>query len=176
MAEDRLFGHLIAMQSRQMSVPQHRVQLLSSYRLPWNYMMEHSAAAFVVLATPPLLRPTRCAAAQRVAVGRFSGGVAVVAAAGGRHRPAVMCEDKPPPVQQSAADRTRAALSAEKPLVKFRRSTDDDADQNTSFAYTSGTTGGGVDVWLISSVLLFLVPVVVFAVGVATGYIDVNPR
>jgi hypothetical protein len=89
-------------------------------------------------------------------------------------RIATMCEERT--AQRSAADRTREALSAEKPLVKFRRSIDADAEQDTSFAYTSGTAGGGVDVWLISGVLLFLVPLVVFGVGVATGYIDVNPR
>lgn len=81
-----------------------------------------------------------------------------------------MCE---PPLTE--AEKTRNALSATKPLVKFKK---DIADGDTSFTYTSGVGagGGGVDVWLITGILFFVVPVVGFAVGVATGNIDVNPR
>lgn len=81
-----------------------------------------------------------------------------------------MCEE---PV--SAAERTRRALSETKPLVKFRRETEY-LDQDVSFTYTKGVKEGGVDIWLITGILTFLVPLVGFAIGVATGNIDVNPR
>lgn len=80
-----------------------------------------------------------------------------------------MCEEP-----LSAAEKTRRALSDTQPLVKFRRETDF-VDQDTSFSYTKGVQSG-IDVWLIAGILTFLVPIVGFAIGVATGNIDVNPR
>lgn len=80
-----------------------------------------------------------------------------------------MCEETPP----SAAEQTRRALSETKPLVKFRR--EELPEEDAGFAYTSGVEKG-LDVWLISGVLFFLVPILGFVWGVATGNIDVNPR
>lgn len=76
----------------------------------------------------------------------------------------------------SAAEQTRRALSASEPMVKFRREVDSRTESDAKFSYTSGVGAGGIDVWLISTILFFLVPVVVFAIGVSAGYIDVSPR
>lgn len=73
----------------------------------------------------------------------------------------------------SSAERTRQALSKDKSRVKFSR---DIVDGDQTFNYTSGVQKGGVDVWLITGVLVILVPLIVFAWGVTTGNIDVNPR
>lgn len=98
------------------------------------------------------------------------------------YRPARMCES---PVstrektaaadeQLSAAEKTRRALAESEPLVKFRRDTEY-LDQRAEFTYTKGVESG-VDIWLITGILTFLVPLVGFAIGVATGNIDLNPR
>lgn len=87
-----------------------------------------------------------------------------------RVHPLRMCEELSP------AERTRRALSATEPLVKVRRAADEIQPEDTSFRYTNGTTPGGFDVWLIIGILTFIVPLVIFAAGVATGNIDVNPR
>lgn len=79
-----------------------------------------------------------------------------------------MCEEL------SAAEKTRRALSETKPLVKFRKDPEY-LDQRTESAYTSGGDQG-LDVWLITGILTILVPIVGFAIGVATGSIDINPR
>lgn len=77
----------------------------------------------------------------------------------------------------SPAEATRRALSADKPLVQFRKDEVTLTREDNSFSYTPGNTGGGgIDVWLVSTVLIFVTPVILFAVGVATGYIDVSPR
>lgn len=80
-----------------------------------------------------------------------------------------MCEEP-----LSAAERTRRALAETKPLVKFRRETEY-LDQDTSFTYTKGVDAG-VDIWLVTGVLTFLVPIVGLLVGVATGFVDLTPR
>lgn len=80
-----------------------------------------------------------------------------------------MCEEP-----LSAAEKTRRSLSSSEPLVKFRRDVEY-LDQRTDFSYTKGVDKG-VDVWLVTGVLTLLVPLVGFAVGVATGNIDLNPR
>lgn len=77
--------------------------------------------------------------------------------------------------QLSAAERTRRQLQESEPLVKFRKQTEY-LDRDTSFRYTSGVKKGSVDIWLITGVLTFLVPLVGFAIGVLTGNIDINPR
>lgn len=82
-----------------------------------------------------------------------------------------MCDE-----ELSPAERTRRALADSEPMVKFRRQIEDEEKQDASFRYTSGTTQGGFDVWLIAAVLTIVVPAVGFAIGVATGNIDVNPR
>ncbi|CAN8070825.1 unnamed protein product [Agarophyton chilense] len=87
-----------------------------------------------------------------------------------------MCEPTIRNAQKpSAAELTRQKLRESKPLVKFRRQTEY-LDRDTSFAYTRGVKKGSVDIWLITGVLAFLVPLVGFAIGVVTGNIDVNPR
>lgn len=80
-----------------------------------------------------------------------------------------MCEEP-----LSAAEKTRRALAETEPLVKFRRDTEY-LDARADFAYTKGVDKG-IDVWLITGILTFLVPLVGFAIGVATGNIDVSPR
>lgn len=93
-----------------------------------------------------------------------------------------MCEpvsapDKTPAVAEeplSAAEKTRRALSESKPLVKFRRDAEY-LDEKTDFVYTKGVESG-IDIWLIVGILTFLVPIVGFAIGVATGNIDLSPR
>lgn len=77
--------------------------------------------------------------------------------------------------QVSAAERTRRQLQESEPLVKFRKQTEY-LDRDTSFRYTSGVKKGSVDIWLITGVLTFLVPLVGFAIGVLSGNIDINPR
>lgn len=74
----------------------------------------------------------------------------------------------------TAAEKTRRALSETKPLVKFRRDANY-LDERTASAYTNGA-GKGIDIWIVTGILTFLVPIVGLAVGVATGTIDVNPR
>lgn len=74
----------------------------------------------------------------------------------------------------SSAERTRQALSKDKPMVKFSREPVDEGDQG--FNYTSGVQQGGVDIWLITGALVILVPLAIFAWGISTGNIDVNPR
>lgn len=86
-----------------------------------------------------------------------------------------MCEPSETQANPSAADATRAALSAKAPRVQFRRGTDQRSEEDVAFSYTSGNTGG-VDIWLISGILCFLVPLVFFAIGIGSGYIDVTPR
>eukprot|EP00177_Eucheuma_denticulatum_P001437 GFKZ01002589.1.p1 GENE.GFKZ01002589.1~~GFKZ01002589.1.p1 ORF type:complete len:130 (+),score=16.07 GFKZ01002589.1:198-587(+) len=87
-------------------------------------------------------------------------------------RAALMCAPEEAPL--SAAERTRRALSESEPLVKFRRDVEY-LDEGAEFVYTKGVDKG-VDVWLVTGVLTFLVPAVGFAVGVFTGAIDVSPR
>lgn len=73
------------------------------------------------------------------------------------------------------AEETRRALSASDPLVKFRRDTDYADRDHSDFAYTSGVKSG-VDIWLITSILFFIVPFIVFFVYVQNGTIDLTPR
>lgn len=73
------------------------------------------------------------------------------------------------------AEETRRALSSSKPLVKFRKDTDFADEEHSGFAYTSGVKGG-VDVWLITGILFFVVPFIVFGVYVLNGTIDLAPR
>lgn len=87
-------------------------------------------------------------------------------------RTPIMCAPEEAPL--SAAERTRRALSESQPLVKFRRDVEY-LDERTEFVYTKGVDQG-IDVWLVTGVLTFLVPAVGFAVGVLTGNIDVSPR
>lgn len=82
-----------------------------------------------------------------------------------------MCDEK-----LSPAERTRRALADSEPLVKFRRQTQYLDEEDPRFRYTSGTTQGGFDVWLIAAILTLVVPAVGFAIGVATGNIEINPR
>lgn len=58
-------------------------------------------------------------------------------------------------------------------MVKFRREVETEEDV---FTYTSGVKSGGIDIWLITGVLAFMVPIVILVVGIQTGFIDVNPR
>lgn len=44
------------------------------------------------------------------------------------------------------------------------------------FLYTIATTHGALDIWLVTAILTFLVPAVGFAIGIATGNIDIHPR
>lgn len=82
-----------------------------------------------------------------------------------------MCE---PPV--SAAERTRQLLSETKPLVKFRKEPEY-LEEKTAVAFTSASgKEKAIDVWTITALLTVLVPLVGFAIGVATGNIIVNPR
>lgn len=74
----------------------------------------------------------------------------------------------------SAAEKTRRALAESEPLVKFRRDAEY-LDKRTESAYTRDTKSG-LDVWLITGILTILVPLVGFAIGVATGNIDITPR
>lgn len=75
--------------------------------------------------------------------------------------------------QESSAELTREALSNRKSKVSFRKGVTEDEQQD--FAYTSGVEGG-VDVWLVTGVLTFLVPLIVLLVGVKAGVVDLTPR
>lgn len=75
----------------------------------------------------------------------------------------------------SAAERTRRALTESESLIQFRREVEI-SDDEKEFRYTTGTTEGGFDIWLVTAVLTVVVPAIGFAIGVATGNIDVNPR
>lgn len=77
--------------------------------------------------------------------------------------------------QLSAAERTRRALTESESLIQFRREVEI-SDDEKEFRYTTGTTEGGLDIWLVTAVLTVVVPAIGFAIGVATGNIDVNPR
>ncbi len=74
---------------------------------------------------------------------------------------------------KSSAELTREALSSRKSKVSFRKGVTEDEKQD--FAYTSGVEGG-IDVWLVTGVLTFLVPLIVLLVGVKTGVVDLTPR
>lgn len=129
---------------------------------------------------PAFLAP---AAAARVGGGGSGAGVAALcarvrvpaAAAAARRRGGVAACEAPPPGEGAGAEATRRALSADAPLVKFRRAVDVRTEDDVGFSYTSGNEGA-VDVWLVSGVLFFAVPLAVFAYFVATGVIDVTPR
>mmetsp|Transcript_4540 Transcript_4540/g.13754 ORF Transcript_4540/g.13754 Transcript_4540/m.13754 type:complete len:124 (+) Transcript_4540:63-434(+) len=71
------------------------------------------------------------------------------------------------------ADETRRLLNDGKSMVQFGRNVPKDAAQQNT-GYQAGSTG--VDVWLITGALVFLVPVIITIVGVKTGWIDLNPR
>lgn len=75
----------------------------------------------------------------------------------------------------SAAEKTRRALTDSESLIQFRRDVEI-SDNEKKFRYTTGTAEGGLDIWLVTAVLTIVVPAVGFAIGVATGNIDVNPR
>lgn len=75
----------------------------------------------------------------------------------------------------SAAEQTRRALTEAESLIQFRREVEISDDEKT-FRYTTGTTEGGLDIWLVTAILTIVVPAVGFAIGVATGNIDINPR
>lgn len=97
-----------------------------------------------------------------------------------RHRVARMCEKPETAAEKtavealSAAEKTRRALAESEPLVNFRRDAEY-LDKRTESVYTKDVESG-VDIWLITGILTFLVPLVGFAIGVATGNIDVSPR
>ncbi len=74
----------------------------------------------------------------------------------------------------SSAEKTRRELSKDKPMVKFRREFVE--EENNGFTYTSGVKQGGVDIWLITGLLVILVPAAFLVWGIQTGLIDVNPR
>lgn len=74
------------------------------------------------------------------------------------------------------AERTRQKLAESDNLVKFRKETIDPTVEESQFKYTSGTVKGGFDIWLVAALLTIVVPAVGFAIGVATGNIDVSPR
>lgn len=75
--------------------------------------------------------------------------------------------------KSSSAEQTREALSNRKSKVNFRKGVTEEEKQD--FAYTSGVEGG-VDVWLITGILTFLVPLVVLIIGVKAGVVDLTPR
>lgn len=75
----------------------------------------------------------------------------------------------------SAAEKTRRALSSSDPIVKFRKDTDYADRDYSEFAYTSGVKSGP-DIWLITGILFFIVPFIVFFVYVQNGTIDLTPR
>lgn len=76
----------------------------------------------------------------------------------------------------SPAERTRRLLAESESRVKYRRGISEPETTESEFRYTSGTTSGGFDIWLVAALLTVIVPAVGFAVGVATGNIDVSPR
>lgn len=96
------------------------------------------------------------------------------ATVGQRHRCAVWMSEQKEEIL-SPAEQTRRALSEKESIVKFSRKLEI-ADNEKEFRYTSGTTEGGLDIWLITAILTLVVPAVGFAIGVATGNIDINPR
>lgn len=94
---------------------------------------------------------------------------------GRRQRRTATCPRMTSEEPVSAAERTRQLLSETKPLVKFSRQVEE-ADDVDNFKFTSGTSSGGFDVWLVTAVLTLAVPIAGFAIGVATGNILINPR
>mmetsp|Transcript_14515 Transcript_14515/g.31175 ORF Transcript_14515/g.31175 Transcript_14515/m.31175 type:complete len:150 (+) Transcript_14515:264-713(+) len=78
---------------------------------------------------------------------------------------------------QDRAEATRRALAQSSPQVSFRKKRVDLARDpaGEGFSYSSGVSKG-VDVWLISALLCFLVPAVFLAIFVANGTIDLTPR
>jgi len=117
-----------------------------------------------------------CESSGTLRVRKGRGGAArVVGWESKREGSAVSTEKKEAPLSdEDRAEATRRALTASTPLrrKKALRAMNVDPEK---FEYTSGVSSG-VDVWLISALLCFIVPAVFLGIFIANGYIDLTPR
>mmetsp|Transcript_12955 Transcript_12955/g.23293 ORF Transcript_12955/g.23293 Transcript_12955/m.23293 type:complete len:139 (-) Transcript_12955:37-453(-) len=85
-------------------------------------------------------------------------------------------EDSTTQSDEDKAAETRKLLSSSAPQVSFRKKNMRYSDTSeTDFTYTKGVNQG-VDIWLITAILGFIVPVVILAYFVANGTVDLTPR